>query len=1401
MMYGRSRFVQPDAAISHTSARRPARVVLRSLAVAALIASSVSVPLAERALAAPGGFASGSGSTIGSALIDRPATFSEGGGTPSTALSASATATHFAALTVTVPSYDIFEVEAASSSEYGFAPVLCLYAGQFSPASPLTNNMGCSNSSNSGATLSAKLIPGTVYVAVVSGKTNADQGDFGISVVGNTSATIYNRSTLTGATAAVSKTTARPVEGSAPLQAGSSTDQYEVSGFGVTAAGTYTFDVGGSFNAFACLYSSTFDEASASTGGLVCADVGGSTPQGARFNASLLPGNRYVLMVTGSEAGQYGSWSASIDGPSAVVKPQLSGDLMGKPLWTHPTTATPPGTGVFKSPFEARPFQVSQTGTYSAYLGEDDQFVCVYTAPFDPSDPMHNALKCDDDSGDSKRSSLVMPDLVAGTQYVLVASSFNNASGVGPWVGEFYGPGFAITVPNPPTLTGLTPDGSGNLAASFRGAELGQRPNSYTAHLSPYLGGPGPSVSGPSPLTIPLPAGSVPGDQLSLVFTGNSAAGSSISTELTPPQAEPITGAAATSAFGATLTYSPVTESVPNDTLTVSTSTSSSALQGSVEVDPQAGAASLPALSPGTAYTFTVTHSDALGSAVSTTTLTTPSATSLGTSAVSASGPTFTRPNPGKVFPLPSSSNAVHFQSTYLHVATPGTYSFLATGTGWDSFLTLVRGGFDPASPLATAIAADDDAPGVKIDAYSTQVLTQTLAVGDYALVLSGGTSSDVGTAAMFVSGSPLTSQAPGAPGAPGISSLVDAGVGKATIGLTPPLDPQGSITGYVARFHPVTGSDIVKSLTVQASQAITGLTDGADYQVTLQAINAAGTGEPTAPLSYREAAVPDAPAAPTVDMITATTAQVTFTPGSANGAAITGYSAVVQPGGLVFPGAVTGDPIVLSGLTRGASYNVSLTAVNSHGVSPSSAPTAFKTATKPASPVVSAVVPGVHSATFSITAPDDRGSPITSYGVTLTPTSGSSPAVTLSPAPTAAGSVTVNGLVSLVTYTISVTATNIYGTGDSSAPATVTPTSQTAAAPVSTGVDGQTPTSAVLHFTAPANSGTDPVTSYIATVQPGGMSYPADAAATSVVLSSLAPNTNYSVSVVALTGAGTSPASSGQSFTTFGPPAAPAITSLRPYISAFSVSYTAPAENGSQITGYRLTATPVGSSTPASSITVTALGGSIRGLHALTDYAVSVEAINEFGTGPAVSMDSKTLAPIPGRPTVTAAVPGHAQLKLLLKAPPTKGNVIHVVITPRSGGASRTIDAHFATVIIDGLRDGSRYVIDVSERSSGGSSGTARIFAIPGKPAFTFKVGKLSHGRSAVTARLTVSGTGLAGQIVSIVDSRGRTLAAQRTNAYGNIAVSIAVRAGTSVRALTVFGPLRVGSHYVRVI
>ncbi len=160
--------------------------------------------------------------------------------------------------------------------------------------------------------------------------------------------------------------------------------------------------------------------------------------------------------------------------------------------------------------------------------------------------------------------------------------------------------------------------------------------------------------------------------------------------------------------------------------------------------------------------------------------------------------------------------------------------------------------------------------------------------------------------------------------------------------------------------------------------------------------------------------------------------AQVTWTAPSANGGqSPTSYTVTSSPGGITCTSSTT--LCTVSGLTNGTAYTFTVKATNGTGTSAaSSASNTFTPFAPPGAPTGVSATPGDSATAVSWSAPSSNGgSAITSY--TATASSGQT-------CTTAATSCTITGLTNNVAVTVTVAATNAYGTGASSSPVSVTP-------------------------------------------------------------------------------------------------------------------------------------------------------------------------------------------------------------------------------------------------------------------------------------------------------------------------------------------------------------------------
>ena len=166
----------------------------------------------------------------------------------------------------------------------------------------------------------------------------------------------------------------------------------------------------------------------------------------------------------------------------------------------------------------------------------------------------------------------------------------------------------------------------------------------------------------------------------------------------------------------------------------------------------------------------------------------------------------------------------------------------------------------------------------------------------------------------------------------------------------------------------------------------------------------------------------------------------------------------------------------VATGLTNGTTYYFEVTAVNSVGESSLSNEVSATPATLPGAPTGLAAAPGNTQVALSWTAPPSNGgSAITSYNVYEGTSSGGE--TLLQSTGSSATTFTATGLTNGTKYYFYVTAVNGVGEGPASTEASATPATVPVAPTALTATASDT--QVALTWTAPANNGGEPVSSY----------------------------------------------------------------------------------------------------------------------------------------------------------------------------------------------------------------------------------------------------------------------------------------------------------------------------------
>jgi large repetitive protein len=564
---------------------------------------------------------------------------------------------------------------------------------------------------------------------------------------------------------------------------------------------------------------------------------------------------------------------------------------------------------------------------------------------------------------------------------------------------------------------------------------------------------------------------------------------------------------------------------------------------------------------------------------------------------------------------------------------------------------------------------------------------------------LSNGTAYGVALRAVNVSGpgesSSLNAATPHtAPGAVSVSGVV-TGDGAISVAFNEGGNGGSEIVSYEystdggATWRTRTsGFTMVSSpivITTLSSDGLTPLQNGISYDVLIRAVNNAGAGEESTTLSAIPSSVPHSP---TINSVTGTdgTLTITYTPGAANGRAITSHEYSIDGGSNWTSTTSLSSPLVVTGLVNGTEYLVSLRHINSNGTSADSVAVIGKPRTRPMAPVISSATSADQSASIVFTAPaSDGGDPITTYEFsTDNGSTWSARAFGTTETFINISTLSSNGTTNLVNgtqYSVRIRAVNGAGGGVMSDAVAVTPFTR----PSGVVITSVTPSdsSADVAFTLSSDGGAS-LTSIEFTVD-GGVTWNAtNSTSNPVRVTGLRNGVVESIALRAVNAAGAGPTSNTMTTTPSGTPGGVVISSLTAGDGQLEIEFIAGSDSGSVITGYEYSiddgATWVTSDWAGTGTTI-AVNGLVNG----RVYTTRLRAINANGTG--VMSDAVLSKPftVPSAPTAEAR-PGTNEIQLTFTPPSDDGGE---TIT----GYSYSLDSGTTWVDVGGIVNG-RFVI-----------------------------------------------------------------------------------------------------------
>ena len=390
-----------------------------------------------------------------------------------------------------------------------------------------------------------------------------------------------------------------------------------------------------------------------------------------------------------------------------------------------------------------------------------------------------------------------------------------------------------------------------------------------------------------------------------------------------------------------------------------------------------------------------------------------------------------------------------------------------------------------------------------------------------------------------------------------------------------------------------------------------------------------------------------------------------------------------------------------LRNLANGATYTISVTALNSAGTSPAATASASPFGA-PGAPRNVAVQQGDGRLGVSWSPPaDDGGRAVETYTVHWTAAGGATDSRTVQ-----GTQHLIEGLTNGATYTIGVTATNQIGTSGHSEPASRRPGTLPGAPGRVTAVRGDRRIDAT--WQPPGNDGGLGIGGYtIGWVSSTGATGTIQTTETSHTLQNLLNGATYTIGVTATNEAGTSAAGAPAAATPGAVPSAPGTVTVDRGDGRIDVAWQPPDNNGGMaVQAYTLTW--VASDGSTGSIDTTLTNHTIEGLTNGTTYTVTVTAANEIGTSATSAPATGTPAHIPGAPVAVTTTRGDGTITVTWGPPASDGGLRvtgYTLLWVAPDGTTFTADTAATGHTIEGLTNGATYGVTVTATNEIGTS------------------------------------------------------------------------------------------------
>lgn len=534
-----------------------------------------------------------------------------------------------------------------------------------------------------------------------------------------------------------------------------------------------------------------------------------------------------------------------------------------------------------------------------------------------------------------------------------------------------------------------------------------------------------------------------------------------------------------------------------------------------------------------------------------------------------------------------------------------------------------------------------------------------------------------------------------------------------ASLSWIAPTNTFGStITGYsVIATNTADSTTSTQTSSVNSTSfTFTGLIYGSTYTFTVAAINGAGTGSYSS--SSNSLTISTTPGTPTIGTASVTadskTATVTWTAPSNRGSIILGYYIKSSPATTTQSASSSATSMTFTGLTYDVAYTFTVAAYNVNGTGSysSSSNSVTPYLGTPGTPTIgtASIVTGSTTATITWTAPSNGTSGLAGYRIRSTPTTSTQTAGVR------ATSMSFTGLSYGTSYTFTVSAVNTSGEEGSESSASNSITVLTT--PNAPTIGGASIASfgqyATVSWSASTDNGGSTITGYQIASSPPTYIQTASSTDTSVSFGPLKYGTTYTFSVAAVNSAGIGTFSSAStSVTPSNIPDTPTnvAASVSSNSTSATVSWTAPSSNGSAITGYYITSTPITATQYAASSDTSM---TFTGLSYGVNYTFKVAAYNALGVG-SFSAFTNVVRPIryPNAPTIGTVTNSGTSSTVTWTAPSYIGGSVitgySVVSNPAT--TTQTASASATSLSFTGLVLGTSYTFSVAAVNAAGTS------------------------------------------------------------------------------------------------